>query len=1479
MKIFKYIVWVICIVVVIFYILPTSLLQVPYFQRKISEEISDYLQEKIETEVSIEQISFQPFNKLILKNIFIEDQDGDTLFSAKRVACGFDLLPLFRKKFHFSSAQLYTFKLHLKKESDNAPLNLQYIIDAFKSDSESSSSPIDVNIKTISLGHGTFSYKVKDKVSDNIKFNPKDMHLSNISAKINLHKLTNNELNADIKRLRFSEKSGFNLKHLSLDIEKNNEGIVVNNINIELPKSKIKLKDVYADFKDLAEEDNILEKANFGLQITQTKITLQDIAAFVPAFTGFDDYIDVQTTVKGSLNNLYCSDLTIKDGKDMRLQINANIKNLLSDNPSDVFVNANIKKSYINANGLTTIINNFAENPLNTKYLNNLGLILIDGNISGYSNNLHNKIKIDSEVGDLAIDVNFGKSANSFVKGNIQSSSVNLKGLLNNSDVGNAIFNISMDFTVDNNKNPKGKIDALINEIVYKNYKYENISLLGELTSNSFNGSLNAKSVDGQLNAEGLFLLDGENSEFNFKANASKLFLDKLNLTHKYINPSLSFNIDANFTGDRPENMQGTINIDNVLFSTEKGDYDIDHIDIYSNVDGKYKEWVIDSDLLKGSVKGNYSMKTLVGSIKNTLSKHIPSIIPDAKLQKHQDNNIALELLVNDTRKFSYILELPISFNKGFSIKGDYNSDNDILNFNALCPALKYKNNRIENGEILLTNNDEAIDINIKGIAFQKKNKISIDAGFNAFNDSIYSSLKWIENNKGKYKGELNFTTHLDLENRNLPKALMQFDSSELVFNDSLWLISPTIIEYKNEVLNINNFEASTEQQKINIDGFVSKVPEDELNILLDNVSLDYIFKSLNKKALTFGGVASGYVTAKDVYNTRQLSTVLNVDSFSFNKTTFGDLDLKGVWNDEDMLIEMDGFVYDNDSCNVAVNGYIHPVKEEISMTFDALNADATFLRRYLDNVVQNLSGRITGKLRLFGDLNNPTVEGDAFVKDGRFKIDFLNTEYSFSDWVRCTPEQIRLTNVLFDDGHGNKALANGFVNHKEFANFQFEAGLTYSDFKIFDATEKTNPNFYGPVFGSGSASIKGTEQTVNIDVSMNNSENTQLTLNFMEARDVETYNFINFKTPKAEDTVAVVNPWEWEASETKKEENNEGTEIIFNLNLNVNSQAAINMIMDPSSGDKITGYGNGNINLQYGSKTSLKVYGNYNIERGKYNFSFQQAIFRNFDIREGSTISFKGDPFLADLDIKAVYTVTANLGDLDQQLLQVSARNNVPIDCILLLNGSLEQPMIKFDLELPNSTAELERQVKSYIRTEDMLNRQIVYLLVIGRFYTSPEYTRTNGRYNNDLSLITNTLSNQITNILGTITDNVQVGTKFHYSGEGEETSTEVELLLSSTLLNNRLVINGNFGYVDNPYLQNNNDNLSLIGDFDVEYKLTPKGDIRLKGFNRYNYRNYFSTSPEMTQGVGVVYRKDFNNWKNLFFRKKSKQVNGTEN
>jgi hypothetical protein len=309
---------------------------------------------------------------------------------------------------------------------------------------------------------------------------------------------------------------------------------------------------------------------------------------------------------------------------------------------------------------------------------------------------------------------------------------------------------------------------------------------------------------------------------------------------------------------------------------------------------------------------------------------------------------------------------------------------------------------------------------------------------------------------------------------------------------------------------------------------------------------------------------------------------------------------------------------------------------------------------------------------------------------------------------------------------------------------------------------------------------------------------------------------------------------------------------------------------MAPGGGDKLKATGRGNLKMTYDNDDEqLGMFGKYVLDKGSYNFTLQDIIIKDFTIRDGSSISFQGDPYKAVLDLEAIYSLNANIRDLDQSFASDRDlnRTNVPVHALLRAQGAISAPEISFDLEFPTLTSEAHRKVKSVISTEEMMNRQIIYLLALNRFYT-PEYMNNSTNNNELVSVASSTISSQLSSMLGQISENWSISPNFR-SDKGDFSDMEVDVMLSSQLLNNRLLFNGNFGYRDNTY---NTKNSNFIGDFDIEYLLNPKGSLRLKAYNHFNDQNYYVRNAMTTQGVGVVFKHDFDQ---LFdFMKKNKQT-----
>ena len=148
--------------------------------------------------------------------------------------------------------------------------------------------------------------------------------------------------------------------------------------------------------------------------------------------------------------------------------------------------------------------------------------------------------------------------------------------------------------------------------------------------------------------------------------------------------------------------------------------------------------------------------------------------------------------------------------------------------------------------------------------------------------------------------------------------------------------------------------------------------------------------------------------------------------------------------------------------------------------------------------------------------------------------------------------------------------------------------------------------------------------------------------------------------------------------------------------------------------------------------------------------------------------------------------------------------------------------------------------------------------LLVLGKFYTAEASNQLIG---STASTASELLSNQFSNWLSQISNDFDVGV--NYRPGDQITDDEVELALSTQMFNNRVSINGNIA--NNSSQKINANSNGLVGDADVNVKLTRNGKLQLKAYNHSNNNLIYGTSP-YTQGVGVSYREDFNDFEELW-------------
>lgn len=1455
---------------------PVILLQIPYVQQKVASIATTELSERLKVPVKIGNVDFEWFNKLVLKDLYLEDQRGKILFEANHVAAGFELIPLFNGRIVFTSVRLFGISVNLAKATPQSELNLQFVIDAFaRKDTVKKKSNIDLRFNSVLIRRGNFSYNVLSADETPGKFNPNHIAVKNLSAKISMKAFNKDSVNAYIKKMSFDEQSGFTMNKFSMNVVANHDSAFINDFEIRLPQTNLKIQTANIGLSQIDSLAQLTEEAPVKLEIAPSEVCLKDLSCFVPAFKNFTDVIEFSADASGYINSIDLRQVTLKYSNKMEFLGRMELKGITR--PEEAYIFGQVNKMYITTDGISGIINNFSEKPVTLpNEIVRLGTMNFTGEISGFFDNLVAFGSFTSAIGTLKTDLVFGSNKEKdialYLKGHIATPGLNISRVFKEGNpFGRVKFNISLDTQRPVNGKFSGKVDAKISEFDYNKYKYENITLSGNFKSNGFNGKVDINDPNGKLVAEGMFQNQGKNSVFNFTARAEHIRPDNLYLINKYESPDISLSLNADFTGNNIDNLEGAIQIDSLSFKTTPKDFFLKQLKVTASGVTQDRKLTISSDIINGEVNGAYSFTTIVPSFMNTFKSYLPALVSSRQKDlTAKENNFSLLFTIENTEVVSEVFKLPFSVVNQARIIGHYNNVYNKFRFEAFFPSFKTGASLFESGYVVCSNPSDHVNLQVKATNYNDKglrNYINLSA--DAKEDRINSLISWANNKARTFKADLSTSTSFvnvkEEKANSFLRTQIELQPSPIVLNDSLWTIQPAdIILEKGKVL-IDNFKISHNEQFLKLHGIVSKEPSDTLNLALNDLELSYIFDILNIPALRFAGRATGTFNINDLSGSRIMNTDLGINNFSFNDVDLGRLNLYSEWDDEQKGILMLGTIYKNDSTWTDVNGYIYPIgkKAGLSLHFDANDLNVAFIQPFIGKVIENLQGRGYGHAHLFGPFKELSVEGDVFIRDGGLGIDYLNTYYNFSDSIHLTPTAITMKDVRLYDDEGNKARVNGNVFHQHFKDIRFDATIQPDNFLVYNVTERKNPQIYGKVYGSGTARIKGDLNLIDFEINLRSNPRTHISLNFMEGSKASDYDFITFINKRqpipslVDSTLNQVNNWR----------DDDGPELRMNFQVDMTPDASIEMIIDPISGDRIKGSGSGSMQIQYGTKTDLRMYGSYTIVNGNYNFSLQQVIHKMFKIREGSSISFRGDPFDANLNIDGIYNLTANLADLDDKFTQEASRTNVPVNCVLKLNGMLRNPDISFDLELPNSSQELERQMLSIVNAQDLMTRQIIYLLVLGKFYTPDYMTASTSSF---AAVASSTISAQLSSALNSITDKVQIGTNIRTNNSSFD-DTEVALLLSSQLLDNRLLFNGNFGYRNNTI---QNENASFVGEFDLEYKLNKSGEIRLKAYNHYNdMYKYLIKSGSTTQGVGIMFKKDFITPADIF-RKKRKPL-----
>lgn len=1454
----------------------------PVVQERIAQEVTSVLERKLGTKVVIERVIPTFFNRLTIDGVVLYDQDSKPMLRSSRLSAGVDIIDLFKGKITVSSAQLFGVEANITKKSEESPYNFQFVIDSLSS-KDTTQTNLDLHISSLVIRNGVLNYDELYKPYERNGFSPSHMSFTNISSHIIIYSLTNDALRASINNLAFKEKSGINVRKLSLNTDVTKHNIAINDLLLQMAHSNIAVPKLSATFSRNDKGEINYNSLQFNGYVNAQKVSPLDLQPFIKHDISTLPDVNLIAKADGTTRKTRGSVNLNTSDKGLSLKTSFTLQNIINDSLKGAFSNAVYDMEEMRLRVDHSMIAKLASITDLPEVLQNIGDVDVKGRAKGVRDDFNYAFDVTtSNTGD--IDCN-GRYANNTLELNAKAKQLSVNKLIDYDEIGtlNAEATVKTDFTTTD-------LDCNITDLVFKGYKYSSLNLSGTVAKkgNNLDGDLcvvaNDANLKGTIN-NNIHISNSRIDDMKVNASIEHIVPQRLSLTDAWGNASFAFNADADIKGQSIDDFVGYANITDLSVNGAHKSLD----EAYSNTSAKVnsiafstildekgqRHTTLNSDFCRGKIDGTYKFSTIGDSFGQIFKTYLPSLTT-SDYSKKTNNKMSFALDVSSYDFIKRMTGVDIDGRDNLNMYGYLDDNTGTVNIYTTIPKLVLNGTEVEDLKLLLwttdakdDNEDWKTSLNTTLSAIVSPNsdsKLQIDLSGYAVDDVLTSTITWDELTSGTFKGTLNTLASGYRNDDGNSSFNIKLTPSDILLGDTVWHVHSNGINYSNNRIEVNNFAIENERQHIYVSGVASDSPNDSLIADLKDVNVEYIMNLVDFHSVDFGGLASGRAVGRAVLGTPQAYANLNVKHFLFEEGDLGTLVVSAQYNNKEEQVDIHG-VTSTETGKLLIDGFVAPQRDDIRLEFGCRNTNLTFLKTFTQSFMSDINISATGDLVLGGNISRVMLTGDVFAK-GTFTVSSLNCDYIFpGDSIHLINDNILLLNQPILDKQGGKAMVTGGLHHKSFTRMSYDLDIDAEHLLSYDFHEFGDDVFYGTAYLTGNCKLDGYSSEFNINVNGKADEGSIIVYNSSSPEAIANQEFITWSSSNADNFELVDVP-----AEDDGEYDDISTNIHMNFLFSVDEGSTLRVLMDERSGDYIDLHGTGDLRATYYNKGSFDLFGNYNINSGIYHLTIQNVLRRDFEFLSGSSMKFNGDPLEARLDLKSQYVLNSvPLSDLN--IGQSFSNNNVRVTCLMDIGGTAGEPSVTFNMDLPTVNSEAKQMINSLINSEEEMNQQVLYLLSVGRFYAQganneSQQDNLNSNRTNQMmqSVLSGTLSQQVGNLLNGIlkNNNWTLGANIAPGDEGF-TNAEYEGIFSGSLLNNRLLVNGQVGYRDNAATSNQ----EFIGDFDIRYLLVPRGNFALRFYNQTNDR-YFTRNSMNTQGVGLVWKTEFNSWKDLFFKKK---------
>lgn len=1464
-------------IIVISIILLNIVLYITFSIPSVQKWAANYALEKLKpvigTQANLGGIRIRLFNTVELNGLYVEDKQQDTLFYADRISARIRALDLLRNKLTVQKTGIENFKANIYRETPEEPFNFQFIIDAFETEKDTTivkkaKDPMLLTAEEIILINGTLSYNIHSEPETPGQFNSNHINVYNFNFKANAYFKNIEDMKADINILNFIESnSGLYLTKLKADLTGKGKLLKSDNVQINLNHSDIEIDDASYN----------TETKEFSVSVISDQIDPEDIGKFYSPIYDLNEKLSFEIVADGKLPAANLNKLTLQYGPDTQFDITGMISDYSDFNNSDIRVD--VSSFSVSQKDLESIIKVWAKDymsPLQLTALGDMDLeLLAVGKLSAFNYNG----KIITEQGNVTLN-GLGRMTDSFkylsFEGPVSVDNIKVSNILGEgAGVGNTTLRAKAKVVVPKDTPPSVTAEGTIESLTYKDYFYNDINFNGVYLGDNVSANINMDSPLNQFDINGDITF-GDSLGFIVNGNVQRLNLSPFIMMETWKTPLLTTQIEANMSGTTIDDMAGTLIIDNTSIVDSNFIYNPGPIYLQSIANtGEGKRLQIMSSFMEAELTGDYYFSTIANELKQVLHPHLPSLIAVTEEELFTDsdtdsrlsgsNNFNFNILLNNTEDFSYTFGLPFYNVEQATINGsiDMAANNSLL-INAHIPRVMFGNNDIRETRFNFNNSEEGASVNINTYLVQNNGFINAILKTDASKDSVINSLTFdLEKSSSRANGLLLVSMGFDRDRENELASNIRIHPAKINFNGNIIDVNDADIVYNKDRISITNFGITEDTMLLlGIDGIASKSEADNLHIFFNNTELSNILTAFNIS--NFSGSINGGISIRQALETPMISTEnLRIENITIHSDTIGTLMIEGNWDQIYSGLNLEAYLTNEGERNLEIKGYV-PTGDESPLPMDVSilmeNFELYALQPLTLSALSQLSGRVNSNIKITGSLKEPVTEGWLGIEDGEMKVAYTNVTYYLSDTIRIRRDNVGLENLVIRDQNNKTAALSLSLSHTNFGRVVYTAGITLDDFMLLNNKNRTDLMVYGDLRLSGNLSVTGSPMGIYGDGNLTTRSASEVTVMLPQTAQAAEYSGVIYINTHQADSLAFLRRKDEELKVTTTTAK-KTIPIVMRATVDLNPLLEASVLLDPTTGNAIEVSGEGELNINFNSKSTppVRLYGDYVINSGKFHYNLQNLRTIDFNIREGSRLTMEGDPLNTQFNITAYLPVRADLSALSPTFATELANTRVPVNALLQIRGDLQGMDLQYDIELPESSNDVQQRVNSFISDEETKILQFAYLATTGSFIPSQGSPDMNFGSSVFTKFAANTLSRGLDALFSSaLNDNWSVSTNLE-SVDGTLDNVRMGLDVSTRLLNNRLRVSTNLSYGDNSMMASQQ---AFMGEFDLEYDIN--NWLMLRAFNRANER-FYSRTPT-TQGVGVVITKEAQSLRDLF-------------